>query len=124
MECVEGNWLRVYAEKVLAFFLPQILLLGVFSPLAELLVILHQPADDLAGLKLLLHALDVFCLQSLCLLDLKNLLVVVGHLLSLLFIWLPEVPGCRDQVLIGDFEGSEEGVLGDEVELDGCLAPV
>lgn len=41
MKCVEGGWLRVYAEEVLAFLLSQILLLRVFSPLAELFVVFH-----------------------------------------------------------------------------------
>lgn len=124
MKCVESDWLCVNAKDVLAFLLSQVFLFGILSSLIELLVVLHQSANDLAWLKLFFHTLNVVRLQSLRLLNLKNLLVVVCHLLSLLLLRLPEVPRSRDKVLIGDFERSEVRMLGDKVELDRCLAPV
>ena len=118
VERIEGDWFRVDSEHILAFLLLQVFLLGVLGALAELLVVLDDAADDLAGGQLLLHPGDVLGLQALCLLQLENLPVVVCHLLFRVLLGLSEMPGQGTQLHVGHFELGEVRMEGDLLEGD------
>lgn len=127
VDVFEGGGLSVYLEHVFALLLLEVLLLGILAAFVELLVVLDQPRDDLIRPQFLLHLLDFLGLQLLGLLNGEDLLIVVGLIaivVLLVLLRLLEIPFDGREEVIADFELRVEGVLGDGLEGDGCLAPV
>lgn len=123
----EGGRLSVDLKHVFALLLLEVLLLGILAAFVELLIVLDQTRDYLVRPQFLLHLLDFLGLQLLGLLNGEDLLIVIGlvAIVVLLFLLrLLEIPLDGREEVVADLELRVEGVLGDGVEGDGCLAPV